>query len=353
MKNFLRFIVGMAAVSLLAACGNTATPSAGGDVTIKLLAHESFVVSDKVLAEFKKETGITVEVVTAGDAGTMVAGAVLAAGNPTADVLFGIDNTLMPNALRGDGIFEEYSSPALADVRDDVQQWTETRVVTPIDYADVCVNVDMKWFAQSGLPVPASIDVLTLPEYKNLLVIEDPAASSPGLAFLLAVHARMGADGEAWWSALKNNGVKVAASWSDAYFNDFTGGGGAGKYPMVVSYATSPVAEYVYAAEPKPTAVSTAVVTEGCFRQIEYAGVLRGTEHPAEARKVVDWMVSKKFQDEVATNMFVFPALKTATIPDEFTKFSGVVSRPGVLPTNDIESAIPTLLEQWNRVMTS
>jgi thiamine transport system substrate-binding protein len=195
--------------------------------------------------------------------------------------------------------------------------------------------------------------VLTLPDYKNLLVIEDPAASSPGLAFLLAVHARMGADGEAWWSALKNNGVKVAASWSDAYFNDFTGGGGVGKYPMVVSYATSPVAEYVYAAEPKPTAVSTAVVTEGCFRQIEYAGVLRGTEHPAEARKVVDWMLSKKFQDEVATNMFVFPALKTATIPDEFTEFSGVVSRPGVLPTNDIESAIPTLLEQWNRVMTS
>lgn len=350
MRNISKFVAAVAAAVVLAGCSNQ---NDDGAVTIKLMAHESFVVSDGALAAFKKETGITVEVVTAGDAGTMVAGAVLAAGSPTADVMFGIDNTLMPNALRGEGIFEEYVSPALGDVRDDVRQWTETKLVTPIDYADVCVNVDMKWFAQSGLPVPASIDVLTLPEYKNLLVIEDPASSSPGLAFLLAVHARMGADGDAWWTALKRNGVKVAASWSDAYFNDFTAGGGSGKYPMVVSYATSPVAEYVYAAEPKPTAVSTAVITEGCFRQIEYAGVLRGTAHPTEARRVVDWLLSESFQNDVATNMFVFPALEAATIPDEFTRFSGVVNKPGILPTSDIESVVPSLLEKWNRVMTS
>jgi thiamine transport system substrate-binding protein len=226
-------------------------------------------------------------------------------------------------------------------------------MVTPIDYADVCVNVDHMWFEKSDLPIPVSIDVLTLPEYKNLLVVEDPASSSPGLAFLLAAYTRLGDGSEAWWQALKNNGVKVAASWSDAYFNDFTAGGGSGKYPLVVSYATSPVAEYVYAADPKPTAVSTTVITEGCFRQIEYAGVLRGTQHPAEARKVIDWLLSDGFQSEVATNMFVFPAITNGVIPPEFTKFSGVVSNPGVLPTSKIESLIPTLLEQWNRVMAS
>ena len=234
MKNHQRFLVTVvAAAFVVAGCSNQS--SNPGTTVVKLLTHDSFVASKEALKSFRDETGIKIDIVTAGDAGTMVAGAVLASGSPTADVMFGIDNSLMPNALKGDGMFVAYKSPLLTDVRPDLMQWTDQNLVTPIDYADVCVNVDLKWFMKSGLPIPASIDVLTLPQYKNLLVVEDPATSSPGMAFLLAVHARLGTDRLAYWEGLKANGVKIAASWSDAYFNDFTAGGGNGKYPLVVS----------------------------------------------------------------------------------------------------------------------
>ena len=352
MKNRLRFVVTLAAAALaIVGCSNQyADPET---TVIKLLTHDSFVVSDDLLKSFLDKTGITVDVVSAGDAGTMVAGAVLAAGVPTADVLFGIDNSLMPNALKGEGVFEPYESPLLSQVHSDLLQWTDENLVTPIDFGDVCVNADINWFSQRDLPIPASIDVLTLPQYKNLLVIQDPATSSPGMAFVLAVHARLGADRVKYWENLKVNGVKIAASWSDAYFNDFTAGGGNGKYPLVVSYATSPVAEYVYASDPKPTAVSTSVVTEGCFRQIEYAGILRGTQNRGAAQKVIDWLLSEEFQNSVAESMFVYPANKNAVIPEAFDRFAGKVQRPGVLPTGELRTIQSDLVAEWNRVMSS
>ena len=344
-----RLIVAVLVVAIAVACAPAKTTA--GTVSITLLTHDSFVMPKELLANFTKETGIKIDVVLAGDAGTMVSGAVLAAGNPTADVMFGIDNTLMPNALRGEAIFISYVSPLLDQVRSDLLQWTDGNFVTPIDFGDVCVNVDTAWFAKNGLPAPTSIEALTDTAYQNLLVVEDPATSSPGMAFLLAVYARLGSSSTSYWQGLKTNGVKVAGSWSDAYFNEFSAGGGKGTRPLVVSYATSPVAEYVYAAEPKPNSVSTSVITEGCFRQIEYAGILRGTQHEAEAQKVIDWMLSPTFQNEVAINMFVYPALAIATVPPEFEKFAGRVDRPGSLSTEILKSIQPQLLQDWNQVM--
>lgn len=347
--NVKKSLLGALALLAVAAC--TPAQPASGPVTITLLAHDSFVVSKEALAAFRKETGITVDVVTAGDAGTMVASAVLAAGNPTADVLFGIDNTLMPSALKGEGIFTAYESPLMDQVRGDVLQWTDGHFVTPIDFGDVCINADTKWFTSKAIPIPASIDELTDRRYKDLLVVQDPATSSPGMAFLLAVYARFGSGSENFWKGLKANGVKVAGSWSDAYFNEFSAGGGSGSRPLVVSYATSPVAEFVYAAEPKPTSVSTSVVTQGCFRQIEYAGILRGSSHVPQAQQVIDWLLSPEFQNDVATNMFVYPVLATARVAPEFEKFAGKVEQPGMLSTDALSSLQPKLLQEWNRVM--
>lgn len=348
MKLRRLFVLLLVAVTTVA-CAPSKTNA--GPVTITLLTHDSFVVPKELLANFTKETGIKIDVVMAGDAGTMVSGAVLAAGNPTADVMFGIDNTLMPNALRGEGIFTPYASPLMDQVRSDLLQWTDGNFVSPIDFGDVCVNVDTAWFARRGIPAPTTIEALTDTAYRNLLVVEDPATSSPGMAFLLAVYARLGGTSTSYWQGLKTNGVKVAGSWSDAYFNEFSAGGGKGTRPLVVSYATSPVAEYVYAADPKPTSVSTSVITDGCFRQIEYAGILRGTQHVAEAQKVIDWMLSPTFQNEVAINMFVYPALAIATVPPEFEKFAGKVERPGALTTDALTSIQPQLLKDWNQVM--
>jgi thiamine transport system substrate-binding protein len=325
----------------------SATSAAGG--TVRLLAHDSFVVSDALLADFTEQTGLTIEVITGGDAGTMVAGAVLAAGAPTADVLFGVDNTLVSRALDA-GVFAPYTATNLGTVTPALAADTADGSVTPIDYGDVCINIDDAEIAKRGITAPATLDDLIKPEYRDLLVVEDPGTSSPGLAFLLSTIARYGNGWQDYWTALSDNGVKVAASWTDAYLGDFSGGGD-GDRPLVVSYATSPPAEIVYAADPKPTAPSTSVMTDGCYRQVEYAGVLAGAANPEGAKAVVDWLLSEPVQADVPLSMFVFPARTGTPLPQVFTDFAATVDAPLQLPAADVADGLSGWLADWGTVM--
>ncbi len=317
---------------------------------VTLLAHDSFVVSDALKADFEKATGMTLEVVTAGDAGTMVAGAILAAGAPSADVLFGVDNTLISRASSA-GVFAPYGSPDASALAPPFADDTAGGTVTAVDYGDVCVNVDDGYFADAGIPAPATLDDLIKPEYRDLLVVEDPGTSSPGLAFLLATIARYGDGWPDYWTSLDANGVQVASSWTDAYMGDFTAGGGKGDRPLVVSYATSPPAEIVYAADPKPSKPSTSVLTDGCYRQVEYAGVLAGAANPVGAQEVVDWLISAPVQADVPLSMFVFPARSGVPLPDVFTKFAAVVPQPLQLDPQDVADNLPEWLARWGTVM--
>ena len=341
------------ALLLLAACGGTpgaTTPPPSGTRTVTLLTHDSFVVSDKLKADFEATSGLRLEVVTAGDAGTMVAGAILAAGSPSADVLFGVDNTLISRAVAAH-VFEPYAAPDLGTMVPALQSDTAGGTVTPIDYGDVCVNVDDTYFTGDGLAAPTSLEDLTKPEYRDLFVVEDPGMSSPGLAFLLATIDRYGDAWQDYWRRLEVNGVQVASSWTDAYVGDFTMGGGKGTRPLVVSYATSPPAEIVYASEPKPTKPSTSVMTDGCYRQVEYAGVLAGTDDPEGAQAVIDWLISPPVQADVPLSMFVFPARADVTLPDVFTHFAPTIADPLQLQPQQVADNLSTWLSEWGTVM--
>lgn len=344
-------ITTLTAASVLAACSGQPAPetSASGPSTVRLLAHDSFVVSEDLIAALKADTGITLEIVSGADAGTMVAGAVLAAGSPTADVMFGVDNTLLSRALDA-GVFEPYTSPALETVLPALQADTGDGQVTPIDYGDVCINIADATIAEAGVPAPTSLDDLIEPAYRDMLVVEDPGTSSPGLAFLLATIARYGDGWQDYWTALRDNGVSVAASWTDAYFGEFAGGG-EGTRPLVVSYATSPPAEIVYAEDPKPEAPSTSVLTDGCYRQVEYAGVLAGAADPAGAQQVVDWLLSEQVQADVPLSMFVFPAREGTPLPQVFTDFAAQVPDPLQLAPEEVAANVGTWLADWGIVM--
>ncbi len=324
---------------------SSAPVEAGG--TVRLLAHDSFAVSEELVADFEKQTGLTLEIVTGGDAGAMVAGAVLAAGQPTADVLFGVDNTLLSRAVDA-GVFAPYTAPA-ADLVPALAGDTADGTVTPVDYGDVCVNYDAGALSARDLTAPTSLDDLADPAYKDLLVVEDPGTSSPGLAFLLATIARYGDGWQDYWTKLRDNGVKVVGSWTDAYEGDYSVSGG--DRPMVVSYATSPPAEIVYASDPKPTSPASSVLTDGCYRQVEYAGVLAGTPNEAAAQKVVDWLLSEPVQADVPLSMFVFPARAETPLPDVFTKFAATVATPLQLPADDVAANLSTWLADWGTVM--
>jgi thiamine transport system substrate-binding protein len=351
----------LASSALLTSCGTsssggasgspapTVVPSTFAPTTVTLLTHDSFAVTKSLLTDFTARTGITVKIVMEGDAGELVNKAALTAGNPEGDALFGVDNTLLSRALEA-GVFDPYVSPAAASVPSALKVATQN-AVTPVDYGDVCINLDDKWFAAHKVTPPTTLADLTKPEYKDLLVVENAATSSPGLAFLLATIARYGENGyQGYWAQLRANGVKVVNGWTEAYEDTFSGGGGKGNRPIVVSYASSPPAEIVYAPDPKPTKPSTSVMTDGCFRQVEYAGVLKGTKNPLAARAVVDWLLSPAVQADVPLSMFVLPAVPGTPLPKVFTDFAATPSDPLTLDPALIDKNRSAWIDAWDQV---
>jgi len=334
----------------ISACSSSpdSTPAQGNDAplqTVRMITHESFVLSPSFVSDLR-EQGIDLQITSTGDAGTLTASVILAAGAPTADLLFGIDNTLAVRATN-EGVFESYTSPDLVYVLPEFAQDTQGGYLTPVDFGDVCINSDNGWFEQNDVAIPTSLE--QLPEIANLLVVEDPATSSPGLAFLLSTVARFGADWPAYWEALRDGGVAVAGTWTDAYYSQFTLSGG--DRPLVVSYATSPAAEVVFAEDVTVTKPTTSVLTDSCYRQVEYAGVLAGAENPSGARMVIDALLSRKVQEDIPLNMFVYPVRADATLPSVFTSFTPVIPTSTSLPPEQVNEELSSLLDTWGTVM--
>lgn len=317
-----RLAAGM--ISIVAMC-LALTGCAPRPTELTLMTHDSWAISDDVMATFETRHGVDVQVLKAGDAGAMVNQAILTKDNPLADVLYGVDNTFLSRAIDA-GILQAYRSTEIERVPEALRVGTQD-LATPIDYGDVCLNYDLEVFV-SGTPL---LENLTDPGYRGLLVVENPATSSPGLAFLLATVARFGETGEytwrEYWAELVENDVLVVDSWESAYNGSFSGGAGEGDRPIVVSYATSPAAEVVFT-DPPPDEPSTAVMTDGCFRQVEYAAVLVGTDTPALAQAFIDFMLEPGFQEDIPLNMFVFPAAQDATLPPVFVEHAAQVTDP-------------------------
>jgi thiamine transport system substrate-binding protein len=329
----------------VAACGGGSQPP----TDVVLVTHDSFVVSDDVRSEFEVSSGLKLRILQSGDAGELLSKALLTAGNPQGDVLFGVDNNLLSRALGGD-LFESYESPLLDHVDERYVLDPEHRV-TPIDHGEVCVNYDKAWFSDRQLEPPRSLADLTDSRYEGLLVVENPATSTPGLAFLLATVARFGEqDWQRYWSALRKNRVLVVDGWEEAYNSRFSGSAGKGDRPIVVSYASSPPAEVIFAT-PRPRAAPTAVIETSCFRQIEFAGVLQGTRNERGARKLVDFLLSKRFQEDIPLSMFVFPVNREAELPPEFDKYAVVPESPLELPPEEIGANRDRWVQEWTSVV--
>jgi thiamine transport system substrate-binding protein len=332
-----------------AACAGTDDTGGRSRPEVTLLTHDSFDVGANVVRAFEREHGIDLRIVPAGDAGQLVNRAILTAGNPEGDVLFGVDDNLFPAAIEA-GVFEPYESPALARV-DDTLELDPTRSVTPIDRGDVCLNVDRGWFERRALAPPDDIADLADRAYRGLTVVQNPATSTPGLAFMLATIARLGEGWQDFWRALRANDVLVVDGWEQAYYGEFSGaGGGEGERPIVVSYATSPAAEVLFAEEELDEA-PTAVVTASCYRQVEFAGVLAGSDHVEEARAVIDFMLSEPFQEDVPLRMFVFPVVDGVELPPTFERWADEPASPLTLPPARVAVEREAWVRTWTDLM--
>jgi thiamine transport system substrate-binding protein len=335
---------------ILASCAPTSTPTPTGTQTITIMTHDSFAIGEDVIKAFEADNNAKVTFLQSGDAGAVLNQAVLTKDAPLADVLFGVDNTFLSRALNAD-IFETYPSPMLADIADEFKLDPSNRAL-PVDYGDVCINYDKSYFTENNLPVPLTFEDLAKPEYKDLLVVENPATSSPGLAFLLATRAHFGDGYLDYWKSLKANGTVVVDGWETAYYTNFSASSGKGPQPMVVSYASSPAAE-VFFASPAPTESPTAsiVASDMCFRQIEFVGILKNTPNKILAQKFVDFMLSQQFQEDMPLNMFVYPVNKNAQLPEVFVNFAQVAESPATLSYSEIAANRDAWIEAWTQAM--
>ena len=293
------FSLGLLAVAALAA---TVSAQAAPD-ELRVMVHSSFSLPKPMLAQFETQSNVKLSIIKGGDAGEMLNKLILTRAQPVADVVYGIDNALVFKAQAAQ-VIEPFPNSALhgpASV-------ALGHGMVPVDYGYVNLNYDKAWVAKSGVPLPKSLDDLTQPAYRDWLLVQNPATSSPGYAFLLATVAGLGEEKAfEWWAKMRANGLKVTKGWSEAYNTDFSRNGG--KYPVVVSYATSPAAEVFYSKD-KITESPTGnlFVKGGVFRQVEGVALVKGGGQRAAAAKFVDFLRSAPVQTALQTSMWMFPA---------------------------------------------
>ncbi|MDX2554377.1 thiamine ABC transporter substrate-binding protein [Streptomyces stelliscabiei] len=353
-RTFVAAAVGLGLVTL-SACGSSSDDTgSGGSRTVTLVSHGSFAYSKGVLKAFEKESGYKVKVLKSGDAGQAVNQAILTKDNPQGDVFFGVDNTLLSRAL-DNGLFQPYEAKGLDKVGAAYQLDKAEHRVTPIDSGDICVNYDKAYFSEKKIEPPTSFDDLVKPEYKDLLVTENASTSSPGLGFVLGTAARYGDDGwEGYWKKLKANGVKVVDGWEQAYYQEFSGSTdgrkAGGDRPLVVSYASSPPAEVVYA-NPRPKTAPTGVAEGTCFRQIEFAGLLSNAKNAEGGKALIDFLISKRFQEDMPLNMFVYPVVEGASVPAEFTEYGHAAKDPETMAPKKIAENRDQWVKSWTSLV--
>ncbi|GAA3516930.1 thiamine ABC transporter substrate-binding protein [Nocardioides daeguensis] len=345
-----RTLVALSTTALLASScsliGSESDSKEGGDTTVTLVTHESFNLPKDLVTAFEKDTGYRLEISKLEDAGALTNELVLTKDKPVGDVVFGVDNTFATRAI-DEGVFAPYA-PSLPQGADAYElDGDDDDALTPVDTGNVCVNIDDAWFAAKGVPAPTSLDDLTKPAYKDLFVIPGASTSSPGLAFLLATIAKYGADWSSYWTRLVDNGAKVVKGWSDAYFTDFTFSGG--DRPIVVSYDSSPA----FTLNKSGDETTTSALLDGCFEQVEYAGVLRGeTTNTDGARAVIDWLLSPQVQAALPESMYVFPVATDVELPADWAKFAERPETTEQVAPSEIAKERKAWLEQWTEIVS-
>lgn len=351
MKNKKLIII--VTMVLLIVSGCTANPidgevEDGGTLEKKLnvMTHDSFSVSDELIQVFELENNVKINFLLSGDTGAALNRAILTKGSPQADIFFGVDNTFISRAIEEE-IFEPYRSVFLENVNDEFK--IQSNIVTPIDFGDVCINYDKAYFESNNLNVPTTFQDLLSPELSGLLVVENPATSSPGLAFLLATIAEFGEEGYLeFWKDLKNNNIVIVNDWETAYYTNFSASAGAGSQPMVVSYGSSPPAEVIFADAELSEAPTASIVEKNmCYRQVEYAGILKGTKERELSEKFIDFMLDIPFQEDMPLQMFVFPVNNKAQLPDEFVMYAQIPDEPASLDPELISLNRDKWIQDW------
>ncbi len=318
--------------------------AAAAQETLTVLTYDSFAVSADLVEAFEAENNVKLQFIEAGAGGEVIARAVLTKDEPIADVIIGFDFSQFGKVFSND-ILEAYASPELENIPESYRLDPENRAL-PFNFGEICINYDKKYFADHDLAVPSSLDDLIEPEYKGLLVTQDPGASNTGIGFLIATIEKYGEDGFVdYWNKLIENGLVIGSSWSSTYYTNFSGASSTGEQPMVVSYTTSPAAEFIYSET--GDAPTDSLTADGmCYRSIEFCGILKNSKNTALAEKFIDTFLGKTWQEDLPMQMFVYPVNEQAELPEEFELYGKPAENP-VMPDPELVSE---KRDEWVRI---
>ncbi len=295
------------------------------DDILKIYTYDSFVtwgLADLTIPVFEEQEGCRVVIESVGDAGNIVNRLIMEKRNPQADIVIGIDNTMM-NRVLFEELLVSYRSEKLADIRE-VLHFDETYHLIPYDYGYFAFVYDTHEIENP----PTTFGNIQDGIWKNKLVISDPRTSSPGLGLLFWTVAAFGENGYLhFWRSVKNNILTVTSSWDEAYSMFL-----AGEVPIVLSYSTSPAFHIELEGTDRYRAV---IPIEGGFMQIEGAGIVRDTPNLLLAQKFIDFMLSIDFQNHIPETQWMYPVNDKVILPESFND----LPTPEIILNNELDLA--------------
>jgi len=251
---------------------------------------------------FEEKIGVKITWISHGDAGEIVSRLIQEGNSSNVDIILGIDQNLAPRVLNS-GLLEAYRPKGAEKILSELVLNKDFHI-TPFDYSYFAIVYDSQ-----ALSPPQSLEDLTLPQFKQKLILIDPRTSSPGLGFFAWVKEIYGSGWQDYWRRLQPSILTIADGWSSAY-GLFT----RGEAPMVLSYTTSPGYHLEYE---ETECYKAAIFSDGHAMQIEAAGLLKAAKNKGNAKAFLDFMISPDFQNIIPLTNWMYTVIDIP-LPDSF-----------------------------------
>lgn len=302
---------------------------------LTVYTYDSFVTEwgpgPAVEAGFEAVCGCDLQFVAAGDGASLLARIRLEGARSEADIVLGLDTNLTA-AAAATGLFAPHSVTADFDLP---IAWTDETFV-PFDWGHFAFVMG------KGSDMPSDFRALAASD--QMIVIQDPRSSTPGLGLLMWVKAAYGDEAPVIWEALSDNVLTVTKGWSEAYGLFLEGEADA-----VLSYTTSPAYHRIAESDDSKT---FALFSEGHYMQVEVAGKLAATDQPELADQFLAFMVSDAFQSVIPTTNWMFPAVTPeGGLPDGFMP-PLQPEKSLLLSPEDAAMMRDAALEEWRRALS-
>ncbi|NHK32863.1 MAG: thiamine ABC transporter substrate-binding protein [Asgard group archaeon] len=339
-------------------------PSANGELVI--YTHESFMawgepadydfIMNQTFHNFGLIHDVTVRVQIFSGMVDALNVLISQKNNPQADVVIGLDNTMVSQA-KSEGIIKPLTSGInLENISSDIISGLDPeKYLVPIDFGLIALIFDTEFITTTSYPELLELNFTSLIEiFGEDLVVQDPTQSATGLNFLLYqivfFEEILGQNWEDWWLEAKDV-VSIDKSWSDSWDRVFS----QKEDHIMVSYGTDPAynAYFGYSFEQNAAIIHHESEQYG-WLQIEGIGIVEGTSQEALAKDYINYALSSEVQDYIATNNWMFPANNQTILPpcyDYAITTENVSVLNNLITPNYLGENYQSWLNTWERLI--